>query len=179
MKIASSIAFPTGLRKRSRSVPAQRPREENQCTRFIDALLSCVGLRPRSPPVPESTALVGGLRDVLRQVKDARQREIRPSIAAEQACARIEGWLVDDARCDCTRSDLRSSLNVIENAYAAQEHELSQAWRNSWLSGTEEYSGSDELLVDVRSEAARMVIRSLVAVRSEILNAQRMAPYLS
>lgn len=92
---------------------------------------------------------------------------------------RIKGWLVDDARCDCTGSDLRSSLSVIENAYAAQERELSQAWRNSWLSGTEDYSGSDELLVDVRSEAARLVIRSLVAARSELLNAQRMAPYLS
>ncbi len=92
---------------------------------------------------------------------------------------RINGWLVDDARCDCTVSNLRSTLSVIERAYAAQERELSQAWRNSWLSGTEDYSGSDELLVDVRSEAARLVIRSLVAARSELLNAQRMAPYLS
>lgn len=178
MKIPSAIPFRSCFPAAGGS-RTDRPSVKGRCGRFADRLLACAGRRERSSPIPASTALVGQLRNVLDQTKEARQREVQPSSVAEEACTRLRGLLVDDETCACTYADLAKNLNRLENAYAKQELELRQSWRNSWLSGTETYSDRLGNPFDHRSEAAATVIRAIVLARSEVLNLRRMTPYIS
>ncbi|MFK3846939.1 hypothetical protein [Stenotrophomonas sp. NPDC078853] len=178
MKIPSSIPFRSCFPAAGGS-RTDRPSVKGRCGRFAHRLLACAGLRERSSPIPASTALVAQLRNVLDHTDEARKREVRPSSVAEKACTRLRGRLVGDETCACTYADLAKDLNRLENAYARQELELRQSWRNSWLSGTETYGDHLGNPVDHRSEAAATVMRAIILARSEVHNLRRMTPYIS
>lgn len=103
---------------------------------------------------------------------------MRGSPVGEQAYARLQSWLVGDEQWTCTYAALGSNLSQIENAYCREEISLRQAWRASWLQGTEEYGTCYGQFHDFRSEAASAVVRAVVVARSELLNVERMTPYI-